>query len=122
MARIVGALCLPAASRLGRILHGARGQRFKEESMPQVQEIMVRQVHSVFSETSLLEVARMMRDRRIGDVLVTNTDGTLRGIVTDRDIVVRADANARPLDKTRVGEICSEKLVKIGPTASIEDA
>jgi CBS domain-containing protein len=88
----------------------------------QVQEIMAQQVHSVSTETSLLDVARMMRDERIGDVLVNNPDGTLRGIVTDRDIVVRADANARPLDQTKAGEICSDQLVKLAPTASLDDA
>ncbi len=88
----------------------------------QVQEIMAKQVHSVSVETPLLEVARMMRDKKIGDVLVTNQDGTLRGIVTDRDIVVRADATARPLDKTKAGEICSAQLVKISPTASLDEA
>lgn len=88
----------------------------------QVQEIMARKIHAVSTETSLLEVARMMRDKKIGDVLVNNPDGTLRGIVTDRDIVVRADATARPLDTTRAGEICSSQLVKILPTASLDDA
>lgn len=88
----------------------------------QIQEIMAKQLHTVSTETSLLEVARLMRDKRIGDVLVNNTDGTLRGIVTDRDIVVRADATSRPLDRTKAGEICSDQLVKIAPSASLDDA
>lgn len=88
----------------------------------QIQEIMTRQVHTVPSQTTLLDVARLMRDRRIGDVLVTDRDGSLCGIVTDRDIVVRAAAAARPLDKTQVGEICTEQLVQLAPTASIEEA
>jgi CBS domain-containing protein len=95
----------------------------RRTQMPQqVQEIMAKQLHSVPTNTSLLEVARLMRDQRIGDVLVTNPDGTLRGIVTDRDIVVRADAQARPLDKTKVGDICSDKLVKVAPTATLDEA
>jgi CBS domain-containing protein len=88
----------------------------------QIQDIMTKQLHTVRSEATLLEVARMMRDQRIGDVIVTNHDGTLRGIVTDRDIVVRADAAAKPLDKTQVGEICSDQLVKLTPTSTIEEA
>jgi CBS domain-containing protein len=63
-----------------------------------------------------------MRDKKIGNVLVTNRDGTLRGIVTDRDIVVRADAAAKSLDKTQVGEICSDKLIKLAPTSTIDEA
>jgi CBS domain-containing protein len=88
----------------------------------QIQDIMTKQIHSVRSETPLLDVARLMRDKKIGDVLVTNTDGTLRGIVTDRDIVVRADAAGRPLDKTKVGDICSEQLVKLKPDSTIDEA
>jgi len=88
----------------------------------QVQEIMSKKVHAVATTTPLLEVARLMRDQRIGDVLVTNPDGSLCGIVTDRDIVVRADAQARALDKTTVGDICSGKIVKVAPNATLDDA
>jgi CBS domain-containing protein len=83
---------------------------------------MTKQLHIVGREVPLLNVARMMRDQRIGDVLVADRDGTLCGIVTDRDIVVRADAAARPLDKTPVGDICSEEVVKLSPDASLDDA
>lgn len=88
----------------------------------QIHDIMTRQVHTVPIDATLLQVARLMRDKRIGDVLVTNHDGTLRGIVTDRDIVVRADAAAKPLDQTQVGEICTDELVKLTPDSSIDEA
>ncbi|HEY4180892.1 MAG TPA: CBS domain-containing protein [Kofleriaceae bacterium] len=88
----------------------------------QIQAIMTKQVHTVRRETKLVEVARLMRDKKIGDVLVTNRDGTLRGIVTDRDIVVRADALGKALDETQVGEICTDQLVKLAPTSSVDDA
>jgi CBS domain-containing protein len=88
----------------------------------QIQDIMTTQVQTVKSETTLIEVARMMRDKKIGDVLVTNRDGTLRGIVTDRDIVVRADADGKPLDRTQVGDICSDQLVKLSPTSTLDEA
>ena len=88
----------------------------------QIQDIMTKQIHTVRSEATLLEVARMMRDQRIGDVIVTNRDGSLRGIVTDRDIVVRADAAARPLEKTHAGDICSDQLVELAPTSTVGEA
>ena len=88
----------------------------------QIQDIMTKQIHTVRSDASLLDVARMMRDQRIGDVLVTEGDGTLCGIVTDRDIVVRADASSRPLDRTQVREICTEQLVNLSPESSIDEA
>ena len=88
----------------------------------QIQDIMTKQIHTVPSDASLLDVARMMRDQRIGDVLVTERDGKLCGIVTDRDIVVRADAAAKPLDRTQVREICTDQVVELAPTSSIDDA
>ncbi len=51
----------------------------------QLRDIMTRQVHTVHTDASLLTVARIMRDQRIGDVLVTEDDGSLCGIITDRD-------------------------------------
>jgi CBS domain-containing protein len=91
--------------------------------MPQlIQDIMTRKVHTVRSDATLLDVARVMRDNKIGDVLVTERDGSLRGIVTDRDIVVRADADGKPLDTTQVGEICSDQLVKLAPNSTIDEA
>jgi CBS domain-containing protein len=87
----------------------------------QIQDIMTKHVHTVSIDTPLLTVARIMRDQRIGDVLVTDEDGALCGIVTDRDIVVRAVAAGKPLDRTKVGEICSEDLVQVDVSASIEE-
>jgi CBS domain-containing protein len=87
----------------------------------QIQDIMTKQVHTVRTDASVLEVARIMRDRRIGDVLVTDDDGSLCGIITDRDIVVRAIAAGMPLDQTKVSEICTEDLVQVDATASIDE-
>jgi CBS domain-containing protein len=88
----------------------------------QVQEIMTKQIQSVPEQATLREVARTMRDRQIGDVLVTDPSGKLCGIVTDRDLVVRALANDKDLDTTKVSEICSDKLETLEPTSSIDDA
>jgi CBS domain-containing protein len=94
----------------------------KEDAVAhQLQDIMTKKVHTVREDASVLEVARIMRDRRIGDVLVTDEDGALCGIVTDRDIVVRAVAVGLPLDRTKVSEICSEDLVRVDASASIEE-
>ena len=87
----------------------------------QIQDIMTKQVHTVRTDAPLVEVARIMRDRKIGDVLVTEEDGSLCGIITDRDIVVRAVAVGLPLDSTRAGEICTEDLVQVDLNASIEE-
>jgi CBS domain-containing protein len=68
---------------------------------------------------SLEEAARAMRERDIGDILVTN-DGTLCGIITDRDIVVRGLAEGRT--SATIGDIVSEDLVTLSPEDTVEHA
>jgi CBS domain-containing protein len=67
-------------------------------------------------EAMLTEAARIMRERGIGNVLVTS-NGHLCGMLTDRDIVVRAVADERDLRQTPVSEVCSAEIVTVGPDA-----
>lgn len=55
----------------------------------QIREVMTPQVTTVRPDSTLVEIARIMRDEDIGSVPVTDNERLL-GIVTDRDIVVRA--------------------------------
>ena len=82
---------------------------------------MTTKVRCVERDTLLTEAARMMQQDDIGDVLVTDS-GALCGIVTDRDIVVRAIAQDRDLTTTTAGDICTGDLVTLEPSASIEEA
>jgi CBS domain-containing protein len=67
------------------------------------------------------EAARVMRERNIGDVIVMDHD-QLWGIVTDRDIVVRALADGRDPNTVKLIEICSRHLTAIEPSATTTDA
>jgi CBS domain-containing protein len=62
-----------------------------------------------------------MRDEDIGDVIVMD-DGKVCGIVTDRDVVVRALAEDRDPKSTKVAEICSRDLTTIAPGDPIDKA
>ena len=59
-----------------------------------VQEVMTSDVSYVTPDTSILEIARKMRDDDIGSVPVVEND-RLVGMVTDRDIVIRVLAEGR---------------------------
>jgi CBS domain-containing protein len=89
--------------------------------MTQIREIMTEQLSTVGEQTSLHEAARRMRDNGIGDVLVTG-DGRLKGLVTDRDLVVRAMAEGRDPDRTTVGEVCSAQIVSVKPEDDLDRA
>jgi CBS domain-containing protein len=67
------------------------------------------------------DAAKRMKDRNIGDVIVLD-GAVVCGVVTDRDIVVRAVAEGRDPKSTTLGEICSRELVTVGPDDSVKDA
>jgi ATP-dependent Lon protease len=89
-----------------------------------VQDVMTKQVHSVHEDATIREVARMMRDQKIGDVLVCDAQGKLRGIITDRDIVVRAVADENlDINSVRAKDICTmDRIVTLEPSAGVDEA
>lgn len=70
---------------------------------------------------TLNEAARKMADYDIGDVLVVKDD-QLYGMVTDRDIVVRALAQGLDPELTTVGQISSPDPVCVAPGDSVSHA
>lgn len=66
-------------------------------SVARVRDVMTRDVVYLPAATTLDEAARAMRDADIGDVVVTDGPG-LFGMVTDRDIVIRAVCEARSFE------------------------
>ena len=73
------------------------------------------------TDTTLSDAAREMKNRDIGNVIVTRS-GKVCGIVTDRDIVVRAIADGRDPQSTTLGEICSTDVVTVSPHDDVTEA
>ncbi|WP_045559667.1 CBS domain-containing protein [Streptomyces sp. FxanaA7] len=86
-----------------------------------VSELMTSAPVTVEPQTSVATVARMMRDEDIGAVLVTEGD-RLRGLVSDRDLVVRTLAEGGDPGRTTVAEACSDDLVTVGPDEDVRHA
>jgi CBS domain-containing protein len=90
-------------------------------TMQTVRDVMTTNVVYLPSETTLAEAARTMREQDIGDVVVA--DGpALTGLVTDRDIVVRAVAERFDPASTTIGEIVTRDLVTVRPDDSVHSA
>ena len=70
-------------------------------------EIMTSDVRTATREHSLQDVARLMRDGDMGSVPVVE-DGKLVGIVTDRDIVVRAVAEGKDASSSAVDAMTTD--------------
>ncbi|WP_210635207.1 CBS domain-containing protein [Streptomyces sp. GESEQ-13] len=84
-----------------------------------VRDLMTAAPMSVGPCTSVAQAARLMRDHDLGAVLVTD-DGRLRGLVTDRDLVVRSVADGVDPEETTVVRACSEELVTVGPDDELD--
>jgi CBS domain-containing protein len=92
------------------------------EGMAQsIRDVMTSNPITCESTMPLTDAARAMRDADIGDVVVTS-DGSPCGIVTDRDIVVRAIADGRNPADVKLGDICSHELVSVSPDDSVDRA
>ena len=86
-----------------------------------IREVMTSDPRTCDASATLQDAAREMRDGDIGSVLVTR-DGAILGIVTDRDIVVRAVADGRDPTSTRVEEVCTESVQTLTPDQTVEEA
>lgn len=69
-------------------------------------DVMLTLVYRAVEDTSVAECARIMRDEHLGFVPVVDVEGTVLGVVTDRDLAIRVLAERLPLT-TRVSEVMS---------------
>jgi len=76
-------------------------------------EIMTKNVKTATSDMTLREVAATMRDGDMGAVPVV-VDGKLVGIVTDRDIVIRAVSKGKGAESP-IGEVMTTELFTVAP-------
>lgn len=70
---------------------------------------------------TVVDAARRMRDDDIGDVIVLDGDRVC-GIVTDRDVVVRAVADERDLRSTTMRDVCSSDVATLSPDDDVQRA
>lgn len=87
-----------------------------------IREIMPEQTRTVSTDDTVLRAAEIMRDDDVGDVIVLDGEGGPKGIVTDRDIAVRAVAEGRDPGSTPVMDVCTSDLVTISPDDDEESA
>ncbi len=86
-----------------------------------VADVMTRRVVYLPGDTTLDEAAQAMRDQGIGDVVVTHGP-TMAGMVTDRDIVIRAIAVNLPVKTTTLESIATREMIMVEQSATVEEA
>ncbi len=88
--------------------------------MTKVRDVMTAEPIVLQQDQSIADAAQAMRDASVGAVLIVDGD-KLCGLVTDRDIVVRAVAESA-LPDSPVGQVVSPDLVAVGADDETADA
>lgn len=87
--------------------------------MPTVRDILTHKpdttVHSTTAASSCLDAVRKMSGHRIGSLVVTDADGTLAGIVTERDILWHVAARPADLAAVPVSEVMTREVIVCTP-------
>jgi CBS domain-containing protein len=85
-----------------------------------LQDVMTPNPKTISSSTSIQDAARLMKSEDVGSLPIVDGD-RLVGMITDRDLAIRALADGKGTDTT-VGDIASKDLVTIDPQQSLEEA
>ena len=86
-----------------------------------VKELMTSDPAKVGPDDVIAEAATLMKQQDCGAIPVVR-DGTLIGIITDRDITIRGVAAGKDAKTTKVSEIMSADPITIGPDADVAEA
>jgi CBS domain-containing protein len=85
-------------------------------------EIMQDHLEYVDLATPVTQLARRMRDQRLGFLPVCDDRGHALGIVTDRDLVVRALARGLPMEQLTAAHVMTRELITCRPNDPLERA
>jgi CBS domain-containing protein len=87
----------------------------------QLRQIMTSGVVTAGLDADVLKVAQLMRDHRVGSVVLCDSGGVPTAMITDRDLAIRALAEGRPGSEP-VREHASRPLVTGEPDMDLEEA
>jgi CBS domain-containing protein len=85
-------------------------------------DVMTQDPQCVGENETVLEAARKLADLDVGAMPICGEDDRLKGMLTDRDIVVKVLAPGRDPASTRAGELGEGKPVTIGADDSVDEA
>lgn len=89
--------------------------------MTTAREIMTPGVECIGAEVSIAQVAVMLTELGVGALPICGTDDRLKGVITDRDIVVKVISQGKDPARTKAGELAQHEVVTIGADYSVEE-
>jgi CBS domain-containing protein len=84
-------------------------------------DIMTGGVECVGENETLADAARKMRDLDVGSLPICGEDNRLKGMLTDRDIVVKCIAQGGDPSSTRAGDYAEGKPVTVGADDPVQE-
>ncbi|HZK33950.1 MAG TPA: CBS domain-containing protein [Bacillota bacterium] len=90
--------------------------------MLKVNEVMTTHIATIGAEKSVLDAAKVMQAHNVGSTPVCTSNGKVIGILTDRDIVVRAIANNADANSIPVEDIMTREVITASPNMEIDKA
>ncbi|HEX6580900.1 MAG TPA: CBS domain-containing protein [Actinomycetota bacterium] len=101
---------------------GRSGDATSTLDVREIRQVMTTPPDTVRKTASLQEAARLMKTKDIGDVLVEDEQGRLAGIITDRDVAIRATAEGADPKTTKVEKAYTQDVTALAPTDTVHDA
>jgi CBS domain-containing protein len=86
-----------------------------------IRDLMAESPAKIEPSDSVEDAAKKMRENDVGALLVVEDD-ELKGIVTDRDIVIKAVAEGDKPGKAKVEDVCTADTTSVEPDTSVDDA
>ncbi len=87
-----------------------------------IEEIMNRDVKTIRPSENIQKAAEIMGRYRIGSLVVMGGDGSVVGLVTERDVLNKVVAQDRRPSEVNVEDIMTKELITITPETTLEDA
>jgi CBS domain-containing protein len=87
-----------------------------------IAEVMTDRPRAITRETSIREAARLMDEEDVGSLPIVDDGARLVGIVTDRDIALRAVGRGLDTGDTSVFDIASKEVYAVTPDDDLDDA
>ena len=86
----------------------------------QIRDVMTKNPECVSEKDSVLQVARIMRDQDTGVVPVVDGKKII-GLITDRDIVVRAIAEGKEINSVKVNEVMTKSVRSVKEDSTVDE-
>jgi CBS domain-containing protein len=85
-------------------------------------DVMTPGAECVGENDSILDAAKRLAELDVGAMPICGEDNRLKGMLTDRDIVVRVLAEGKDPGSTTAGDLAQGKPVTIGADDSVDEA